>query len=628
MTSHALHLQQVFQILMENRLVLNEKKCTFAMSSVEYSSHIVSAQGVSADPNKTTAMLEWSVPTDQRALRGFLGIIGYYRRFVQGYGMIAKPLMELTKRNAFEWNDKAQEAFERLKRLMADPPTLAIPDFNQDLLSQQGRPIAFLSQALSPRARQKSAYERELIAIVFVVQKWRHYLLGRHFIVLTDQRSLKFLTDQRLMDPAYLKWTTKLLGLDFEVRYRPGLENKAVDALSQQMMVRTISVVHMNLWEMVEEEMAHDQELQKIVAALQQGLTIQEAGGSDSLARHEATGQGLCCGLPHLLVKQACGDEISRAVAAPTSPEEGLGTHYDGFYGGIAKIQGMDTILVVINWLTKYAHFIPLAHPFSAKEVALTFIKEVVKLHGFPKSIISYKNRVFTTQTTPFQALYGVPAPVLFRGETFPSHVDKVAALTAAKDAVLAELKTHLVQAQQRMKQAADRHRRDVEFKPGEWVYLKMQPYRMQTLARRVNEKLSPRYYGLFEMVERIGAVAYMLAMPQGCRLHSVFHVSKLKKAIPPQQQVQTLPPGLVEDGELVMHPSQIVASRTAKDRALEYLVRWVGLSPCEDSWERAATLRATFPEFHLKDEVVVQGESIDKKATTNRFGLLQKERE
>ncbi|XP_072087061.1 uncharacterized mitochondrial protein AtMg00860-like [Arachis hypogaea] len=182
MASHALHLQHVFQILMENQLMFNEKKCTFAVSSVEYLGHVVLAQGVSVDPN--TAMPEWPVPTDQRALRGFLGLTGYYRHFVQGYGVIAKPLTELTKRNTFEWNDKAQEAFERLKRLMADLPTLAVPDFNQDfvletdalseglgaVLSQQGRPIAFLSQALSPRAQQKYAYEKELMAIVFMVQ--------------------------------------------------------------------------------------------------------------------------------------------------------------------------------------------------------------------------------------------------------------------------------------------------------------------------------------------------------------------------------------------------------------------------------------------------------------------------
>nr|XP_025664649.1 uncharacterized protein LOC112763110 [Arachis hypogaea] len=278
------------------------------------------------------------------------------------------------------------------------------------------------------------------------------------------------------------------------------------------------------------------------------------------------------------------------------------------FVAALPKSKGMDTILVVVDRLTKYAHFIPLANPFSAKEVALAFIREVVKLHRFPKSIISDRDTGFMTQTTPFQALYGVLASVLFRGETFPSHVEEVAALTAARDAVLAELKTHFVQAQRRMKQAADRHQKDVEFKPGEWVYLKMQPYRMRTLVRRVNKKLSPRYYGPFEVVERIGAVTYRLAMLQGCRLHPVFHVSKLKKAIPPQQQVQTLPLGSAKNGKLVMLPSWIVASRTVEDGALEYLVRWVGPSPCEDSWERAATLRATFPEFHLEDKVVVRG--------------------
>ena len=87
------------------------------------------------------------------------------------------------------------------------------------------------------------------MAIVFAVQKWRHYLLGQHFVILTDQKSLKFLTDQRLLGEDQLKWTAKLLGMDFEIRYRPGFENKAVDALSRQMMFGAISRLEPGIWQ-------------------------------------------------------------------------------------------------------------------------------------------------------------------------------------------------------------------------------------------------------------------------------------------------------------------------------------------------------------------------------------------
>ena len=109
------------------------------------------------------------------------------------------------------------------------------------------------------------------MAIVFAVQKRKHYLLGRHFIILTDQRSLKFLTEQGLMGEDQVKWTSKLIGLDFEIRFRPGLENKVADALSRHMMYSTVSVVHSDLWETIAAEINEDTALQQIIKGLLQG---------------------------------------------------------------------------------------------------------------------------------------------------------------------------------------------------------------------------------------------------------------------------------------------------------------------------------------------------------------------
>jgi hypothetical protein len=246
-TDHLKHLKLVMEIVKTHQLYVKLSKCAFGKQEVEYLGHLISEEGVKADPEKITAMTNWPIPKTPKALRGFLGLTGYYRKFVQGYGGIAGPLTSLLKKESFQWNEGANIAFNRLKEVMTTPPILGLPDFSKPfliecdasgeglwaVLMQEGKPIAYYSHKLKGRNLLLSTYEKEMLALVSAVQKWRHYLLGYKFKVKTDQQALKHLLQQRIGTPTQQRWVSKLLGFDFEVEYKQGKENKAADALSR-----------------------------------------------------------------------------------------------------------------------------------------------------------------------------------------------------------------------------------------------------------------------------------------------------------------------------------------------------------------------------------------------------------
>lgn len=130
MEEHVEHLRSVFELMRSNNLFAKLSKCAFATDRVEYLGHYIQANGVSTDPNKIKDVAEWAIPISLKQLRGFLGLVGYYRRFVQSFGMIARPLTILTKKDGFAWSGEATEAFNNLKQALCEAPVLALPRFD------------------------------------------------------------------------------------------------------------------------------------------------------------------------------------------------------------------------------------------------------------------------------------------------------------------------------------------------------------------------------------------------------------------------------------------------------------------------------------------------------------------
>jgi hypothetical protein len=188
---HLGHLEQVFQILQKEQWRVKMSKCSFAKREITYLGYVISEKGVATCLDKVQPVANWPQPKNVKELRSFLGLAGYYRKFVQHFGIIARPLTDLLKKNTvFSWTSEHDTTFQTLKRALIQAPVLALLDFSQPfcvetdasymgigaVLMQNKHPIAFISKHLGPRLRGLSTYEKEYIAILLAVEQWRSYL--------------------------------------------------------------------------------------------------------------------------------------------------------------------------------------------------------------------------------------------------------------------------------------------------------------------------------------------------------------------------------------------------------------------------------------------------------------------
>ncbi|KAJ0744829.1 putative nucleotidyltransferase, Ribonuclease H [Helianthus annuus] len=727
---HLGHLGHVLQILEANQLFVKESKCTFGVLKVAYLGHLISDKGVEVDPTKITAVLNWPVPTNAKGVRGFLGLAGYYRKFIRHFGIIAAPLHMLLGKEAFEWTLAANTAFLKLKEVMTTPPILRLPDWTQPfivecdacgsglgaILVQDKRPVAYYSEAIKGKALHLSTYEKEMLAVVKAVKKWRPYLLGKPFIVRTDHKALKHLLEQRITTPAQTRWLPKLLGYDYRIEYKSGSSNQGADALSRrgEVYFLGLSCPQPEWWSKLKTEVNSDPFYQQLqTSSIGQKLQFKDGipfyqnriylsptsplisiilnechsspigghfGYQKTMGRVKQSffwpglRESIKKFVKECAVCQRCKTEtmLPAGLLQPLPIPDRTWTDISmDFVEGLPVSNGYTVIFVVVDRLSKYAHFIAMKHPFTAATVAKVFVQQVVRLHGVPQSIVSDRDKVFVstfwqtlfklqgtslnlsssyhpqtdgqtevvnrtleqylrcfageqpkswvdwlpwaeysyntsihsaTKVSPFEVVYGTPPPRLLPYEAGTSNVEAVDQYLRDRSSILKDLRHNLQQAQNSMQLQANKHRRHVSFELGDFLYVKLQPYRQISMGRRLSQKLAPRVFGPYRVLKKVGPVAYQLDLPTGSQIHNVFHVSKLKLHHGPLGSTPPCSPPLSTDAPVMPQPELVLDRRVVqkgkyRPRA-EVLIKWVGGTIDDATWENEWRFKKSYPDF------------------------------
>jgi hypothetical protein len=254
---HPEHLRIVLQRLRDHKLYAKFSKCEFWLDSVKFLGHTISKEGISVDPSKVQEVMDWKPPKIVHQIRSFLGLAGYYHRFIPDFSRIAKPMTELLKKGVkFVWSEECEKAFHTLRQHLTTTPVLVQSDNSKPfevfcdasgtglgcVLMEENRVIAYASRSLRPHEVNYLTHDLELAAVVHALKIWRHYLMGNRCNIFTDHKSLKYIFTQSEWNMRQRRWLELIKDYDLEVHYHPGKANVVADALSRKVHCNCLTV--------------------------------------------------------------------------------------------------------------------------------------------------------------------------------------------------------------------------------------------------------------------------------------------------------------------------------------------------------------------------------------------------
>ncbi|GJU76107.1 putative nucleotidyltransferase, ribonuclease H [Tanacetum coccineum] len=399
---HGEHLKTILNLLRSEKLYAKFLKCDFWLDSMQFLGHVIDSSGVHVDPAKIEAIKNWAAPTTPTEVRQFLGLAGYYRRFIKEFSLISKPLTKLTQKNKpYVWGDDEEEAFQTLKLKLCSAPILSLPKGSEDfvvycdaslkgfgaVLMQREKVIAYASRQLRKNEENYTTHDLELGAVVFALRLWRHYLYGTKCTVFTDHKSLQYILDQNELKMRQRRWIDLVSDYDCVISCHPGKANVIADALSRKdkepIRVRLIMLeYHKSKYSIHpgSDKMYHD---------------LRKLYWWPNMKANTATYVSKCLTCAKVKAEHQKPSGLLQQPKIPVWKWERITMDF------ITKLprtpSGYDSIWVIVDRF-KSAHFIPMNEKYKMERLTRLYLKEIVCRHGVPVSIILDRDPRFASR--------------------------------------------------------------------------------------------------------------------------------------------------------------------------------------------------------------------------------------